>query len=76
MTTITPLKFTVGTRVVGTGRNGCPWPSRPTGRVTHVWPRGEYVRVQWDGCRVEDDMRPAELEISAQGSGPAADVTA
>jgi hypothetical protein len=52
-----------GDHVAGIGRNGHPWPSRPTGVVTMVWRNrdGEHVRVQWDGCCVEDDMDPSEL---------------
>lgn len=49
-----------GDRVTGLGRNGNPWPSRPTGVVTRV--HGDFVRVQWDDSAVEDDMRPNEIE--------------
>ena len=60
ITTQTPAtNYRKGQKVVGLGRNGHAWPSRPVGTVTKR--HGQWVRVQWDNCSVEDDMRPEEL---------------
>jgi len=55
--------FRKGDKVRGLGRNGRVWNPQPVGTVTRgVRGTGGFVRVQWDNCCVEDDMRPTELE--------------
>jgi hypothetical protein len=48
------VTYRKGQKVVGLGRYGATWKSRPVGTVTKR--HGDWVRVQWDDCCVEDDM--------------------
>lgn len=54
------MEFSKCDEVIGLGRQGKPWPSRPAGKVTAV--REETVLVAWHGTVVEVEMRPCELE--------------
>jgi hypothetical protein len=52
-------QFRKGDKVIGLGRYGSTWKSRPIGVVTGR--RRGWIRVQWDNCCVEDEMRPEWL---------------
>ena len=65
-TTSTTSKYRKGQAVAGLQRHGRKWNDRPMGVVTKV--HGGWVRVQWAGCAVEDDMRPEWLEPVAPGT--------
>lgn len=58
-TSTTTRKIRKGDKVIGLGRFGATWTRRPVGTVTQN--RNGWVRVQWDDCCVEDDMRPEWL---------------
>jgi hypothetical protein len=54
-----------GDKVMGLGRNGRIWRTKPVGTVTRVRTNTllgiHYVRVQWDNSAVEDDMDPTDI---------------